>query len=101
MFLDIRTHADDSRDLVDLRNDGAMAIVVTDIQSSTSLSVDDPVACAQAQDIHDNIIMELIGQCHGLELLREGDSFRVAFRHVHQAVAFCLKACCFANMLYK
>lgn len=89
--------AGDWRSLVDLRTDVEMAIVVSDIENSTMLSVDNPSACAQAQDIHDHIMMELITQCQGLELLREGDSFRVAFKHVHQAVLFCLKVLNFAS----
>jgi class 3 adenylate cyclase len=68
-----------------------MCLVVTDIENSTMLSVFDPHACAMSQDIHDTIMLELIRQYQGVELLREGDSFRVAFHHVHHAVLFCLK----------
>jgi class 3 adenylate cyclase len=68
-----------------------MCLVVSDIEDSTRLSVINPHACAACQDKHDAIMMELIQQCHGSELLREGDSFRVAFKHVTSAVLFCLK----------
>jgi hypothetical protein len=68
-----------------------MCLVVTDIENSTRLSVENPKACAVSQDIHDALLMELVQSCQGVELLREGDSFRVAFRHAHQAVLFCLR----------
>lgn len=72
-------------------SDSAMCLVVTDIENSTRLSVVNPHACAASQDKHDAIMMDLIQQFHGTELLREGDSFRVAFKHVTYAVQFCLK----------
>lgn len=68
-----------------------MCLVVTDIEASTALSVESPAGCATGQDIHDALVMEVAQSCRGVELLREGDSFRVAFRHAHQAVLFCLR----------
>ena len=78
-------------DNLDLVNASAMCLVVSDIENSTMLSTASAAACATAQDIHDAIMLELIRECHGVELLREGDSFRVAFRRVHTAVHFCVK----------
>lgn len=78
---------------VDLAKDSEMCLVVSDMENSTLLSVENPTAFAASQDIHDAIMMELIQQCYGLELLREGDSFRVAFKCSEQAIAFCLKVC--------
>lgn len=76
---------------LDVGNDMQMCLVVTDIENSTRLSVVNPQACAASQDKHDAIMMDLIQQFHGTELLREGDSFRVAFKHVTHAIQFCLK----------
>ena len=68
-----------------------MCLVVTDIESSTLLSVESPEGCATGQDMHDAALMEAARACRGVELLREGDSFRVAFKHAHHAVLFCLR----------
>lgn len=76
---------------LDVGIDTEMCLVVTDIENSTRLSVVNPHACAASQDKHDAIMLDLLQQCHGTELLREGDSFRVAFKHVSHAVQFCLK----------
>lgn len=76
---------------LDVANDMQMCLVVTDIENSTHLSVVNPMACAASQDKHDAIMMDLIQQYHGTELLREGDSFRVAFKQVTHAIQFCLK----------
>jgi class 3 adenylate cyclase len=76
---------------LDVGADMQMCLVVTDIENSTRLSVINPRACAASQDKHDAIMMDLITQFNGTELLREGDSFRVAFKHVKHAIQFCLK----------
>lgn len=76
---------------VDLSKDSEMCLVVSDMENSTLLSVENPAAFAASQDIHDAVMVELIQQFYGLELLREGDSFRVAFKRPEEAVAFCLK----------
>jgi len=68
-----------------------MCLVVSDMENSTLLSVESPAAFAASQEVHDALMMELIQQCNGVELLREGDSFRVAFKSAEKAVAFCLK----------
>lgn len=68
-----------------------MCLVVSDMENSTLLSEESPAAFAASQEIHDALMMELIQQCSGVELMREGDSFRVAFKAAEQAIAFCLK----------
>ena len=80
-----------AREQLDVGSDAEMCLVVTDIENSTRLSVVNPYACAASQDKHDAIMMDVIQQCHGTELLREGDSFRVAFKQVAHAVQFCLQ----------
>eukprot|EP00892_Ulva_mutabilis_P010800 jgi/Ulvmu1/8092/UM004_0331.1 len=81
----------ESVDCVDLCKDSEMCLVVSDMENSTLLSVQNPEAFAASQDIHDAIMVELIQHFCGVELLREGDSFRVAFKRPDEAIAFCLK----------
>ncbi|KIY96019.1 adenylate cyclase [Monoraphidium neglectum] len=73
-----------------LKESEEFAFVVTDIESSTELSQQDPIAFQQMQEIHDSIMREGIAKHGGYEIITEGDSFTIAFTTVHAASSFCL-----------
>lgn len=62
------------------------------IEGSTQLSsLAGPDLMARLQEIHDNIMRDMIAKYGGLEVGTEGDSFTVAFTAVAPAVAFCME----------
>lgn len=69
----------------------AMAIVITDLESSTAQAQADRAAYKLVQDIHDTIFRECLSAYNGYEINTEGDSFHCAFADVPSAVVFCLE----------
>jgi hypothetical protein len=48
-------------------------------------------ASLQIQDIHDQIMREILTRAGGYEIMTEGDSFIIAFSSVAAACAFCVE----------
>ncbi len=71
---------------------GEITIVVTDVEGSTKLWEDDPVAMEEALDLHDSIIRKCYTNQNGYEIMTEGDSFVLAFHHPLDAFSFALQA---------
>lgn len=69
----------------------AMAIVITDLESSTAQAQADRAAYKLVQDIHDAIFRECLSEFNGYEINTEGDSFHCAFADMPSAVVFCLE----------
>lgn len=67
-----------------------VALVATDIESSTALWERLGEVFKAALDLHDQLLRQAIDQHRGYELRTEGDGFRVAFTSVVDAVRFCL-----------
>uniref|UniRef100_A0A7S3Q0D2 Guanylate cyclase domain-containing protein n=1 Tax=Chaetoceros debilis TaxID=122233 RepID=A0A7S3Q0D2_9STRA len=70
---------------------GEVTIVITDIQDSTMMWEQDPVAMRDALDLHDRIMRKCYCQHNGYEITTEGDSFHLAFHHALDALSFCLQ----------
>ncbi|MES1908234.1 MAG: hypothetical protein MHM6MM_001207 [Cercozoa sp. M6MM] len=70
--------------------EGVVALVFTDVQSSTSLweSVSD--AMGEALELHDDLMRLCMRQHHGYEVKTEGDAFMVAFFSVTDALLWCV-----------
>ena len=71
---------------------GRVTLVFTDVQGSTQLWEEDSEVMAQALDMHNQILRELIDDHGGYEVKTEGDAFMVAFAHPKQAINWCLAA---------
>ena len=69
----------------------AMAIVITDLESSTAQAQADRAAYKLVQDIHDTIVRECLSVFNGYEINTEGDSFHCAFADMPSAIVFCLE----------
>ena len=70
---------------------GTIAIVFTDIVSSTSLWARAPSAMNDALEMHNECIRTLMHKYNGYEVKTIGDSFMVSFGELQDAVIFCLK----------
>lgn len=70
---------------------GEVTIVITDIQDSTMMWEQDPIAMKDALDLHDRIMRKCYCQHNGYEITTEGDSFHLAFHHTLDALSFCLQ----------
>jgi len=70
--------------------EGRVAIVVTDVQGSTSLWAFDQRAMAQAIAIHDDIMRLEMANYSGYEIGTEGDAFQIAFSATIDALGFCI-----------
>lgn len=66
--------------------------VCTDIEASTLLWSSDAEMMAEAQDLHDDLIRQLLPRFNGYEITTAGDAFQLAFHRVSDAIAFCVKA---------
>eukprot|EP00551_Chaetoceros_affinis_P012365 CAMPEP_0203674946 /NCGR_PEP_ID=MMETSP0090-20130426/18079_1 /ASSEMBLY_ACC=CAM_ASM_001088 /TAXON_ID=426623 /ORGANISM="Chaetoceros affinis, Strain CCMP159" /LENGTH=646 /DNA_ID=CAMNT_0050540965 /DNA_START=37 /DNA_END=1977 /DNA_ORIENTATION=- len=71
---------------------GEITIVITDIEGSTSLWEEDPIAMEKALELHDYIIRKCYTNQSGYEITTEGDSFCLAFHHPLDAFSFALQA---------
>eukprot|EP01061_Rhynchopus_euleeides_P017487 TRINITY_DN29062_c0_g1_i1.p1 TRINITY_DN29062_c0_g1~~TRINITY_DN29062_c0_g1_i1.p1 ORF type:complete len:669 (+),score=252.49 TRINITY_DN29062_c0_g1_i1:285-2009(+) len=69
---------------------GVVAIVFTDIQSSTKLWEACPAGMKVALKVHNSVIRECIERFHGYEVKIIGDSYMVAFDKATDAVDFSL-----------
>jgi len=70
---------------------GTAALVLTDIEGSTSLWEQDPQAMSRALHLHNDIIRRLITTFVGYEVNTEGDAFHVAFHDSADALSFALR----------
>lgn len=68
------------------------ALVLTDVQGSTTLWESNPEAMNEAITLHDQVIRKCIGDHHGYEVSTEGDAFHIAFHDAIDAVSFALEA---------
>eukprot|EP01063_Lacrimia_lanifica_P011285 TRINITY_DN180_c0_g1_i1.p1 TRINITY_DN180_c0_g1~~TRINITY_DN180_c0_g1_i1.p1 ORF type:complete len:853 (+),score=130.06 TRINITY_DN180_c0_g1_i1:51-2609(+) len=68
--------------------DGRVALVFTDIRSSTSMWEANESAMQVALDMHNEVIRSAIDAHDGYEVKTIGDAFMVAFQHSVQAVRF-------------
>eukprot|EP00002_Diphylleia_rotans_P000457 TRINITY_DN1023_c0_g1_i11.p1 TRINITY_DN1023_c0_g1~~TRINITY_DN1023_c0_g1_i11.p1 ORF type:complete len:2307 (+),score=387.96 TRINITY_DN1023_c0_g1_i11:43-6963(+) len=71
---------------------GTIALVFTDVQSSTSLWEKFHGDMATSLTIHNDIMRGCIRRNEGYEVRTEGDAFMVAFTSVKNAVMYCLQA---------
>lgn len=66
------------------------AVVFTDIESSTALWAEAPLAMSAAVETHHRIIRSLLEMHHGFEVKTIGDSFMAAFCQIEDAVRFAM-----------
>eukprot|EP00755_Sulcionema_specki_P035327 Sspe_Gene.2444::Locus_814_Transcript_1_1_Confidence_1.000_Length_4312::g.2444::m.2444 len=71
---------------------GQVALVFTDIQSSTALWEKQPDVMMHSIQLHNTIMRRLIAKHSGYEVKTEGDAFMVSFTKEVNAVLFCLEA---------
>lgn len=71
---------------------GTVAIVFTDVQSSTQLWEQCGEAMQAALDMHNTVLRALLATSWGYEVKTQGDSFMVVFPSVPEAVRWCLDA---------
>eukprot|EP01060_Flectonema_neradi_P034000 TRINITY_DN583_c0_g1_i1.p1 TRINITY_DN583_c0_g1~~TRINITY_DN583_c0_g1_i1.p1 ORF type:complete len:992 (+),score=152.57 TRINITY_DN583_c0_g1_i1:116-3091(+) len=69
-------------------NGGGIAVVFTDIRSSTTLWDSDPSGMKESLDLHNKTIRILIQQHNGHEVKTIGDAFMIAFEECTDAVMF-------------
>jgi class 3 adenylate cyclase len=67
------------------------AIVFTDIEGSTALWENQPVAMEMAVDDHHKLVRDLIHDHNGYEVKTIGDSFMIAFKGLADAVTMALR----------
>ena len=70
--------------------EGRVAIVITDVQSSTKLWAVDELMMSSATALHDHVIRTEIANHNGYEITTEGDAFQIAFPSSDSAVRFCI-----------
>lgn len=70
---------------------GKIAIVFTDIESSTSLWMKDPKGMQDSIDMHNILLRNIIEKHNGLEVKNEGDAFFVVFQTCKDALEFSLE----------
>ena len=71
--------------------DAPFAIVFTDIEASTSLWENQPVAMEAAVEEHHHLMRDLIHDHNGYEAKTIGDSFMIAFKSLADAVTMSLR----------
>lgn len=71
---------------------GAVTLVFTDVQGSTTLWETHTDAMRSALQTHNDVMRQLLVQHGGYEVKTEGDAFMLAFSSPQAAVAFCLHA---------
>ena len=69
---------------------GPMAIVFTDIQDSTALWEDTPIAMREAIAVHNSVIRRITGLHSGYEVKSIGDAFMITFRLAKAALSWSL-----------
>ncbi|KAJ1911112.1 cysteinyl-tRNA synthetase [Tieghemiomyces parasiticus] len=69
---------------------GELALVFTDIKSSTALWETIPIAMRSAIRVHNSIMRRLLRTIGGYEVKTEGDAFMVSFPTVASALHWCL-----------
>ena len=72
------------------RQGDPVAFVVTDLEGSTAMSVEDAAAYRMVQDTHDRIVRAALDELGGTEMATQGDSFEIAFPSAAVAVRFCV-----------
>jgi len=70
--------------------EGEMAIVITDVQGSTSLWEWDSDIVKEAVSIHEKILRDNCVRFNGFEIADEGDSLTIMFHNGFDAMKFCL-----------
>ena len=70
---------------------GPLAIVFTDIESSTTLWENQPVPMETAVDNHHKLLRDLIHDHNGYEVKTIGDSFMIAFKSLSDAVTMAMR----------
>jgi len=68
---------------------GSVALVFTDVVSSTRLWAQAESSMAVAIEMHNSIARMLVKKHHGFEVKTEGDAFFLSFDRPEDAVAFC------------
>ncbi len=71
---------------------GELALVFTDVESSTALWEVAPAAMRTALALHDALMRQLLEEHRGYEVKTEGDAFMIAFVDAADALAWCLAA---------
>eukprot|EP00470_Lotharella_oceanica_P001897 CAMPEP_0170176532 /NCGR_PEP_ID=MMETSP0040_2-20121228/9393_1 /TAXON_ID=641309 /ORGANISM="Lotharella oceanica, Strain CCMP622" /LENGTH=243 /DNA_ID=CAMNT_0010418889 /DNA_START=1 /DNA_END=732 /DNA_ORIENTATION=- len=71
---------------------GDVALVFTDVQSSTKLWENRKMEMAEAITIHDNILRGLLKRHKGYEVRTEGDAFFVVFGNIIDAFNWCFES---------
>ena len=66
---------------------GEIAVLITDVQSSTYLWEAHPAEMIDAVDMHNEVFRDQLGVHNGYEVRTEGDSFVVVFQDARDAVA--------------
>ena len=79
------------KELKEVAPEGNVALVFTDIQSSTSLWDRCPEAMSEALRRHDRILRKLLKILKGYEVKTEGDAFMVAFSKAIDAIRWCTR----------
>eukprot|EP00026_Physarum_polycephalum_P000640 Phypoly_transcript_00641.p1 GENE.Phypoly_transcript_00641~~Phypoly_transcript_00641.p1 ORF type:complete len:1297 (+),score=194.44 Phypoly_transcript_00641:293-4183(+) len=69
-----------------------LALVFTDVQSSTELWEMEPRIMMRALTLHNEVLRALIRKLDGYEVKTEGDAFMIAFSDPIAATNFCLRA---------
>ncbi|GBF94709.1 adenylate cyclase [Raphidocelis subcapitata] len=67
-----------------------VTVVITDVEGSTELWEWDHGVMNIAQELHDNVMRDLISKYCGFEVTTEGDSFTIAFHDAFDAVSWAL-----------
>jgi len=70
--------------------EGEMAIVITDVQGSTSLWEWDADIVKEAVEVHEKILRDNCVRFMGFEIADEGDSLTIMFHNGFDAMKFCL-----------
>ncbi|UPQ97700.1 adenylate cyclase [Chloropicon primus] len=81
-----------SLDIGKLGSESSLAFVITDIQGSTQAQLQNPRGYQQVVLKHDMVMREALYSHNGHELDTEGDSFRLVFAEVVDAIKFCVEA---------
>lgn len=69
---------------------GSLALVFTDVKSSTALWEYEAQSMLQALELHDTLLRDLMKKHGGYYVKSEGDSFMVAFHSADSALAWCM-----------
>ena len=69
---------------------GYLSLVFTDVQSSTEIWENEPLAMQEALELHNTLLRQLLLRFCGFEVKTEGDAFMLAFAHTVDALNWCL-----------